>query len=409
MKTGHLPSEAELKAELRRELKELRQGAFTAADRLPLTFDATGDNQRTRLPFVLHPRDTICNIAPRMRQLPNFARRQQNFPRTPRITAGLFCLVTSLGFAAAPATNEVPHPRSEVGDADHWTATRWSVDDTALFEGVPLYHGTHPDIILVRYSYYVSAYDADRLCPLWVAHVDVGDTREKAQLRTQKHDPKWKRVPFYPDPNVITFSTARHLPYVVDASYQDPNPVELPGVEGDPTHITRGHNASNEEMKLEGDEDQGAQAQHESFSLANVSPQTQHHNAPLWAALEADCLTWSAKMGRVAVITGPVFAPDASQGIPVNEIIYTNGRKGPQIPIPTHFFKIVVGQIDGRIPAIGFLVPHLSNLGKDDYRHYAVPITQIEEKTALTFLPSETNTSLKTGVNARWLAMLSNK
>lgn len=122
----------------------------------------------------------------------------------------------------------------------------------------------------------------DRLCPLWVAHVDVGDTAEKAKQRVKSKDEKWDRIGFYPDPNLVTFSTARHLPYVLDASYSNPNPPEFPGVEGTPTHSTRGHNASNDEMKLEGGEDQGVEAQRESFSLANVSPRTQHNNAPLW-------------------------------------------------------------------------------------------------------------------------------
>lgn len=320
---------------------------------------------------------------------------------------GLQLLLTT-AFSAEQVSGVTAGIKSTVGDRTHWTAANWSNDDVVLFEGIPGYGGPHQDLLLLRYSYYVSDYDADRLCPLWVAHVDVGDTADKAHARVESKDPKWKRIPFYPDPNLITFSTSRHLPYVVDASYTNPNPTELPGVEGDPTHLTRGHNASNEEMKLEGDEDQGALAQHESFSLANVSPQTQHHNAPLWAALEADCLTWAAKLGRVAVITGPVFAPDhdPQSPLPVREIIHTNGAKGPQLPIPTHFFKIIIGKIDGKTSAVGFLIPHFSNLPKDDYRKYAVPIKDIEQNTALTFLPDDTNPLVKTSVDARWLAMI---
>ena len=320
----------------------------------------------------------------------------------------LVLLAFASGHAAGPALTLAPDVRSTVGDATHWTASHWSPEDTALFEGIPAYHGPDRDLILLRYSYYVSDYDADRLCPLWVAHIDVGDTSAKARERVKSKDPKWDRIGFYPDPNLVTFSTARHLPYVVDASYSNPNPPGFPGAEGTPTHLTRGHNASNDEMKLEGDEDEGSAAQRESFSLANVSPQTQHHNAPLWAALESDCLAWAAKLGRVAVITGPVFAPDHNPRSPLNvrSVISTHGAKGPQIPVPTHFFKIVIGRIDGQISAVGFLVPHRSDLGKDGYRSYQKPIAEIEQATGLTFLPQETNPAIKTQVDARWLEMI---
>src|SRR5207249_4572932 len=106
---------------------------------------------------------------------------------------------------------------------------------------------------------------------------------------------------------------------------------------GSPTDVTRGHNASNLEMKLEGTEDEGVVAQHESFSLANVVPQTQHHNAPMWAALEEDCLVWASKMGDVVIITGPVFSLQAVDPVthkpnppPVSSQLYILGHKGPQ-------------------------------------------------------------------------------
>ena len=50
--------------------------------------------------------------------------------------------------------------------------------------------------------------------------------------------------------------------------------------------ITRGHLASNVEMKSLGDPEEGLQAQKDSFSLANVVPQMQRHNAPIWAKLD---------------------------------------------------------------------------------------------------------------------------
>jgi len=45
--------------------------------------------------------------------------------------------------------------------------------------------------------------------------------------------------------------------------------------------VTRGHLASNVEMKSQRDPDEGLQAQKDSFSLANVIPQMQRHNASI--------------------------------------------------------------------------------------------------------------------------------
>jgi len=92
--------------------------------------------------------------------------------------------------------------------------------------------------------------------------------------------------------------------------------------------------------------------------------------------------------------------------VPIKKIIFTNGKKGPLIPIPTHFYKIVIGKIDGKIAAVGFLVPHLSNLKKDDYKKYIVPISAIEKATDLIFFPSANIPPPKDLIDHRWLDML---
>ena len=324
-------------------------------------------------------------------------------PRWRGLLSVLAVAVSSVIFAAPSDVVSV------VGDSTQWTATKWSADDAALFGGMPVYHGTHKDLILVRYSFYVSNYDAEQLCPLWVAHVDEADALGKAPSRTSGHDPKWKRpAKFFPDPNVIAFSNRLHRPYVVHDSFTNCNPSELPSGVGVRTDITRGHNASNEEMKLQGDDDEGAVSQHESFSLANISPQTQGNNAPLWAELEKDCLIWAQKIGRVAVITGPVFMPDATLPAPVNGVLMTNGTKGPMILIPTHFFKIIIGKIDGKFAAVAFLVPHLSDLPKDGYKKFAVSIADVERATNLSFFPDAQIPPAKSLPDDRWLRMLVN-
>jgi endonuclease G len=76
--------------------------------------------------------------------------------------------------------------------------------------------------------------------------------------------------------------------------------------------ITRGHLASNVEMKSLGDPEEGLQAQKDSFSLANVVPQMQRHNASIWAKLEDECMEAARRLGTaVGVVSGPVYAVDA--------------------------------------------------------------------------------------------------
>ncbi len=71
--------------------------------------------------------------------------------------------------------------------------------------------------------------------------------------------------------------------------------------------------ASNVEMKSPVDPEEGLQAQKDSFSLANVVPQLQRHNAPIWAKLEDECLEAARRLGTtVGVVSGPVYAVDAA-------------------------------------------------------------------------------------------------
>ena len=316
-----------------------------------------------------------------------------------RLLSSFAAVLLSLAVPGLAAEKAI---HSQVGDDSHWTATHWTQDDIALFAGKPVYQGPDKDLILVRYSFFVSDYDVDRLTPLWVAHVDEQDA--EAKDRGRKGAAYARPSSFTPDENVVTFSRSINHAFVTDKSYDNANPPELPDGPKGYEKITRGHNAANQEMKSEGDPAEGAESQLEAFSLANVSPQMQHHNAPIWAKLEDDCLAWASKLGRVAVFTGPVFAPDPSQPAPVNKIIYTHGKDGVRIPIPTHFYKIIIGHIDGKVAAIGFIVPHRADLSQDDLSKFVVPIREIEQMTKINFMPAMgANDTLETKVDTRWL------
>ena len=357
---------------------------------------------------------------------------------TCRAALVLFVTVVSLALAS-------PYAHSIVGDAKNWTALKWSPEDIALFHGAPTYHGPAKNLILLRYSFFVSCYDLDRRVPLWVAHVDEQDSLAKDEVRKGGH---WDRSKdkFVPDENVVSWTTSlfgesnsgprttdhgppEQLPmprptfqspwsvvhgpwsaapqWVTNESYTNANPIELPIDPSGYRRLTRGHLASNQEMKSLGTDAEGEISQTESFSLANVVPQMQHHNAPLWSTLETDCLRWAALLGRLAIISGPVYAPDASQPPPVNRILSTDGNDHLPIPIPTHFFKIIIGQIAGRPAAVGFLIPHRADLDKENLKKFVVPIGDIERVTRLNFMPLlSKNRNLKAQRDDRWLKLL---
>jgi len=119
----------------------------------------------------------------------------------------------------------------------------------------------------------------------------------------------------------------RKLPFVTDASDVNANPGELPVGEKSYQKITRGHLASNVEMKSLGDPEEGLQAQKDSFSLANVVPQMQRHHAPIWVELEDACMEAARRLGTtVGVISGPVYAPVRS---PIGEWFRQVSRDQP--------------------------------------------------------------------------------
>jgi DNA/RNA endonuclease G (NUC1) len=311
-------------------------------------------------------------------------------------------LMAVLGITAAPRTVV-----SAPGNTTNWAALGWTADELARFGGRP---ETRNDVgrtqVLARYLYYVSNYDVERRYPIWVAHIDRVDSVLKYAGRKKG---AWGRAndEFLPDAQVVDQALRRKRSFVTTESFTNANPAELPTGEKGAAKITRGHLASNAEMKSLGEPEQGLQSQAESFSLANVVPQMQRNNAPIWSKLEDDCIEWAARMGGVSVISGPVYSLDPKGPPPMNRLLYATGPDGVGVPIPTHFFKVVIGRIDGRMAAVGFLVPHRADLTMADLQTCVVPIRRIETLTGINFMPKwGANDALELRPDARWLALL---
>ena len=93
---------------------------------------------------------------------------------------------------------------------------------------------------------------------------------------------------------------------------------------------SRGHMAPAGDMPT-------AAAMAQSFSLANMVPQDQKHNAGAWAKIEADTRAYALRAaGDVYVITGPVHEPGAPR------------IGGGRVAVPSHLFKLVYDARTGK-------------------------------------------------------------
>lgn len=320
------------------------------------------------------------------------------------VTCGFVGVWLALSVSVASADQKTVV--SQVADATNWGALKWTPQELERFGGEPEVSATQRTLLTVRYSFYASNYDLVRRYPVWVAHVDRADSVLK--LRGRKGG-AWGRADdeFLPDENVMLHSLQKKIPFVTTATYTNANPPELPVGEKGVAKITRGHLASNAEMKSLGDPEEGQRSQKESFSLANVVPQMQRHNAPIWAKLEDNCIQWAESLGGVSVISGPVYMIDPAAPIPANRLLYTKGEDGVGIPIPTHLFKVVIGTIDHHPAAVGFLVPHRSDLTMKELPDYIVSVRKIEEMTGINFMPKYgKNDDIELKTDRRWLELL---
>jgi endonuclease G len=124
----------------------------------------------------------------------------------------------------------------------------------------------------------------------------------------------------------------------------------------------RGHMAPAADMPTE-------EAQHESFSLANIVPQEKHNNQILWSAIEGATRHLVQQRGELYVITGPIFEGDKIERL--------NGR----VFVPTHVFKAVYDPLQKE--AAAWVAP---NVEGNEYQ--VVSIAELEKRIKINLFPS---------------------
>lgn len=111
-----------------------------------------------------------------------------------------------------------------------------------------------------------------------------------------------------------------------------------------------------------------AQAQYESFSLANMVPQNADNNQHLWAAIENITRELARKRGQLFVVTGPIFEGNAVQ------------RLNQRVLIPTHVFKAIYDPVSRTAGA--YLAPNAPGGAYE-----IVSIAELERRSGLDLFP----------------------
>lgn len=102
----------------------------------------------------------------------------------------------------------------------------------------------------------------------------------------------------------------------------------------------RGHMAPSADMP-------NAQAQHESFTLANMVPQVPENNRGIWAHIEGATRNLAKDRGELYVVTGPIFVGSNIQRIGGRVLIPTKIYKGIYDPSSGLAGAYIVDNIDG--------------------------------------------------------------
>ncbi|KAK9454516.1 hypothetical protein V1511DRAFT_460393 [Dipodascopsis uninucleata] len=148
----------------------------------------------------------------------------------------------------------------------------------------------------------------------------------------------------------------------------------------------RGHMAPAADAKFSQD------AMDETFYLTNIAPQVgDGFNRDYWAHLEDFCRRLTHTYNSVRIVTGPLYLP---RKYPDGKyrVSYEVIGNPPNIAVPTHFFKIIVGESPIKHPdsedvAVGaFILPNEPIPNSTDLKSFYVPVDAIERASGLEFL-----------------------
>lgn len=150
----------------------------------------------------------------------------------------------------------------------------------------------------------------------------------------------------------------------------------------------RGHQAPAADAKF------SQEAMNETFMLTNMSPQVgAGFNRDYWASFEYFVRTLTKSYRSVRVVTGPLYLPKTDPADGKTKVCYEVIGNPPNVAVPTHFFKLIVGEKSlaksadsDELSVAAFVLPNEKIPNEVPLTSFQVPIDALERSTGLEFL-----------------------
>ncbi|KAI9277039.1 hypothetical protein BDA99DRAFT_429661 [Phascolomyces articulosus] len=127
------------------------------------------------------------------------------------------------------------------------------------------------------------------------------------------------------------------------------------------------------------------EAMNETFYLTNISPQVgEGFNRDYWAHMENFCRSLTKTFPDVYVFTGPLYLPhqEADGKFYVKYQVIGNP---PNVAVPTHFYKVILTQKNGKYSVGAFVLPNAPISDDIPLEQFRVPLDAVERGAGLTF------------------------
>lgn len=144
----------------------------------------------------------------------------------------------------------------------------------------------------------------------------------------------------------------------------------------------RGHNAPAADAKF------NQIAMDETFLLTNMSPQVgDGFNRDYWAHFEDFARRLTQRYDNVRVMTGPLYLPKKCSDDKFR-VTYEVIGSPPNIAVPTHFFKLIVGEKNGdeKVSVAAFVLPNDKIDNTEPLTNFQVPVDALERSSGLELL-----------------------
>lgn len=144
----------------------------------------------------------------------------------------------------------------------------------------------------------------------------------------------------------------------------------------------RGHQAPAADAKF------AQQAMDDTFLLTNIVPQVgDGFNRDYWAYFEDFARRLTQKYDDVRIMTGPLYLPKLCEDGKYR-VTYEMIGSPPNVAVPTHFFKLVVGERRGAdsVAVAAFVMPNDVINNTDPLTKFQVPVEALERSLGLELL-----------------------